>query len=165
MSEEVLDADSNEIVAVLEARGYQLLDDPAEFTDAPTTPAQLPAINEWVTVYPKNNWPTQTFTGRVTAVQGKRLTVIDQDDDAWDVDLDQIELAESDDEDDDEAEDDDLCDNCFAAGVACDQTCPECGKTLCADCAVENDGLCGGCAAKAEEDKSDDADTDEAVQA
>jgi len=73
----------------------------------------------------------------------------------------EIELAESDDEAaDDEEAGDDLCDNCFAAGVACDQTCA-CGKTLCADCAAENDGRCGGCAAKADEEESDDDDADD----
>lgn len=49
---------------------------------------------------------------------------------------------------------DDVCDNCYASGVAVSQTCPECGRTLCADCAAENDGLCGDCAAKAD-DESD----------
>ena len=60
-------------------------------------------------------------------------------------------------EDDDEA-DGDVCDNCMLSGVAVSQTCP-CGRTLCADCAEENDGLCSDCAA---EDAESDEDEDEA---
>jgi hypothetical protein len=143
--------------------GAFIIDDPDEFTDTPAALARLPAIDEWVTVYPKNNWPAQTFTGRVSDVRVDRVTVIDQADDAWDVDLDQIELAESDDEADDETDNepeaDDVCDNCFASDVVCEQTCA-CGKTLCVECATDNDGRCGECAAKAEEAESDEEPAD-----
>ena len=69
-------------------------------------------------------------------------------------------------EDDDEGEDsdaDDVCDNCHTAGVPISQTCPECGRTLCADCAAEDDGLCGACAAEGEEtdaERAEDIDDD-----
>ncbi|MBI5565779.1 MAG: hypothetical protein HY870_12865 [Chloroflexi bacterium] len=143
--------------------GGAFIIDETDFADTPAAPARLPAIGEWVTVYSKNNWPAQAFTGRVSGVRGDRVTVIDQADDAWDVDLDQIELAESDDEADDETDDepegDDVCDNCFASDVVCEQTCA-CVKTLCVECATDNDGLCGECAANAEETESDEAAAD-----
>ena len=65
-------------------------------------------------------------------------------------------------EDDDEEAGDDVCDNCYTSGVTCDQTCPECGRTLCTDCAAANDGLCGECAAKAESAEDDEGSEDDA---
>ena len=65
---------------------------------------------------------------------------------------------------DDEDSDDDVCDNCYAAGVSISQTCPECGRTLCAGCAAEDDGLCGACAAERDETDAEEAeDTDDDV--
>ncbi len=58
--------------------------------------------------------------------------------------------------DEDEEAGDDVCDNCYTSGVTCDQTCPECGRTLCTDCAAANDGLCGECAAKADDESDSD---------
>ena len=58
---------------------------------------------------------------------------------------------EEDDDDLDYQEGDDLCDNCGASQVPVSQTCPECGKTLCTDCAAEYDGYCTECANSADE--------------
>lgn len=55
------------------------------------------------------------------------------------------------DDDDDERIEDDLCDNCQSSGVMVEQTCPLCGKTLCAECAVLNDGYCAECAGEDED--------------
>ena len=72
------------------------------------------------------------------------------DDDLADDLTDEFDAALEDESEDSDA--DDVCDNCFAAGVPISQTCPECGRTLCADCAAEDDGLCGACAAEKIED-------------
>jgi hypothetical protein len=56
----------------------------------------------------------------------------------------------------DEEAGDDVCDSCYTSGVTCDQTCPECGRTLCGDCAAANESLCGECAAKAEAAEGED---------
>ncbi len=50
------------------------------------------------------------------------------------------------DEDDDDLLYEDVCDNCQSSGVLVEQTCPLCGKTLCAECAALNDGYCAECA-------------------
>ena len=54
-------------------------------------------------------------------------------------------------DDDDELVGDDVCDNCQSSGVLVEQTCPFCGKTLCVECAVLNDGYCAECAGEDED--------------
>ena len=76
---------------------------------------------------------------------------------------DEFDAALEDESEDSDA--DDTCDNCFAAGVPISQTCPECGRTLCADCAAEaEDGFCGNCQAN-ETDTEDKAYADKEGQA
>ncbi len=56
------------------------------------------------------------------------------------------DFADADLDDDDDELQDDVCDNCQSSGVLVEQTCPLCGKTLCAECAALNDGYCAECA-------------------
>lgn len=65
--------------------------------------------------------------------------------------------------DDDEESGGDVCDSCRSSDVLVSQTCPACGKTLCAECAADYDGLCGDCAA--EEAEADDGEDDEEAEA
>jgi hypothetical protein len=53
-----------------------------------------PPINSEVLVTPINDWPSFEFVGRVNGYRGEFVVVIDQDGDAWDVCLDQIEYAD-----------------------------------------------------------------------
>ena len=61
----------------------------------------------------------------------------------------------------DEEEGDDCCDNSMTSGIACSQTCPDCGKTLCAECAADNEGRCSECASNAEGTGDDEPDEDD----
>jgi hypothetical protein len=63
----------------------------------------------------------------------------------------QEDCADADLDDDDELVGDDVCDNCQSSGVMVEQTCPLCGKTLCAECAALNDGYCAECAGEDED--------------
>ena len=127
----------------------------------PDEHAYVPEVGEWVNVYSKDAAALLPFVGRVVKVTDSLITVLDQQDDAWDVEPGEIESAESDsDESDDDDEGADVCDNCRRAGVAISQTCP-CGKTLCADCIEEDDGLCGECAAEADAAASDEDESDD----
>jgi hypothetical protein len=61
----------------------------------------------------------------------------------------------------DEVEGDDCCDNCMTSGIACSQTCLDCGKTLCAECAAENEGRCSDCASNADDTGDNEPDEDD----
>jgi|WetSurMetagenome_2_1015567.scaffolds.fasta_scaffold24176_2 hypothetical protein len=61
----------------------------------------------------------------------------------------------------DEEEGDDCCDNCMTSGIACPQTCPDCGKTLCAACAADNEGRCSECSSSADGTGDDEPDEDD----
>lgn len=75
-------------------------------------------------------------------------------------DIQNLGDADLDDEDTDEFDEaldeagDDCCDNCMTSGIACSQTCPDCGAVLCAECAAENDGYCGECANDNEDEEA-----------
>ena len=51
---------------------------------------RLPAIGTEVLVTPKDNWPPFERTAYVNGYRREFVVVIDQEGDAWDVDLDQI---------------------------------------------------------------------------
>lgn len=74
------------------------------------------------------------------------------DDDLGDDLTDEFDAALAAALDTEDGEGDDMCDNCYTSGVAVSQTCPICGRTLCADCAAENDGRCGECVTKTDDD-------------